>query len=437
MRDAASKWPTRLEWTAAIALTAGAAALHVERMLHAGGLWRDEAAALEAATAPTLAELWERLAFEIMPALSLLVLRAWTSLEWGATDPGLRFLGMLIGMGLLGALWLDGKLLGYRIPFLGLLLLGFSPVVVSWGDSIRPYGLAMLLIVLTIGCTWKALETPRPGWLAAAGGLGILSVQCAYPNAFLVFGAYVSAIAYSLSRGYRRRAAVFLGLGAAAALPFFLYWVPLRRIAEWAVIVQSPKTTYTLVNDLIGTLSSPHPVMLLAWGSAAVLGIGAVLTRIARKTETSGPPPPDPVLFAGLGFLGSAASYAAWLAIGSYLSYPWHFLPLLAASAVYLDTILAGNASAPRKRWIRACAFLLIAGILFPAAWLEARVRSTNADLVAAAVRGHAGAGDVIVVVPWYFSISFQRYYRGATPIYNLPPLGPVNAHRYDLLKRT
>jgi hypothetical protein len=42
----------------AIGLTAIAIALHVVRGLHAGGLWRDEVAALEVARSPTWTELW-------------------------------------------------------------------------------------------------------------------------------------------------------------------------------------------------------------------------------------------------------------------------------------------------------------------------------------------------------------------------------------------
>jgi hypothetical protein len=52
-------------------------------MRHAGPLWRDEISSLRAAT-----------------------MRLWNFLDWGASDEGLRTLGLLIGLGVPGAIWL-------------------------------------------------------------------------------------------------------------------------------------------------------------------------------------------------------------------------------------------------------------------------------------------------------------------------------------------
>src|SRR5207248_6219387 len=47
----------RAGWTAAVLLTVAVGGLHLLRLLHAGGLWRDEAAAVALATLPTVREI--------------------------------------------------------------------------------------------------------------------------------------------------------------------------------------------------------------------------------------------------------------------------------------------------------------------------------------------------------------------------------------------
>jgi hypothetical protein len=46
-----------------------------------------------------------------------------------------------------------------------------------------------------------------------------------------------------------------------------------------------------------------------------------------------------------------------------------------------------------------------------------------------------SGAADTILVAPWYFGITFQRYYDGSSPWITLPPISDHKMHRYDLLK--
>jgi hypothetical protein len=61
--------------------------------------------------------------------------------------------------------------------------------------------------------------------------------------------------------------------------------------------------------------------------------------------------------------------------------------------------------------------------------------RQTNADLVAATVAAAAAPRDLVVVVPWYYGVSFGRYYHGAAPWLTLPVVADHRFHRYDLLK--
>jgi len=56
-------------------------------------------------------------------------------------------------------------------------------------------------------------------------------------------------------------------------------------------------------------------------------------------------------------------------------------------------------------------------------------------DVVAGAVQRQAQPGDLVVVYPWYFGVSFGRYFQGDTAWVTLPEIEDVRFHRYDLLR--
>src|SRR5689334_4952621 len=98
-------WIRKTEWIVALALSALAIAFHVVNLLNAGGLWRDEAAAVNLSTLPSFGEIWARLEHESFPLLLTLLLRGWTAIGLGGSDLGLRVLGLIVGMAVLAALW--------------------------------------------------------------------------------------------------------------------------------------------------------------------------------------------------------------------------------------------------------------------------------------------------------------------------------------------
>ena len=50
------------------------------------------------------------------------------------------------------------------------------------------------------------------------------------------------------------------------------------------------------------------------------------------------------------------------------------------------------------------------------------RVRFTNIDLVAARLNKLVAKEDFVIVTPWYYGISFERYYRGPGDWVTVPP---------------
>ena len=58
--------------------------------------------------------------------------------------------------------------------------------------------------------------------------------------------------------------------------------------------------------------------------------------------------------------------------------------------------------------------------------------RQTNVDVVASKLTAGASAHDLIVVIPWYFGTSFDRYYHGRADWQSVPPLAH---YRFDFVR--
>ena len=153
-------WIRPAEWVIAGLLTALALGLHILFFRNVGGIWRDEVNSLSFATMP-LADAFHNLRYDSFPLLTTIVLRAWVHVA-GASDLALRIYGLLVGTLFLAAIWFTGRQLGPGPPLIPLALVGLNPWVVRTTDAIRPYGWGLVLIVATLGCVWKAVETEKP-----------------------------------------------------------------------------------------------------------------------------------------------------------------------------------------------------------------------------------------------------------------------------------
>src|SRR5262245_57682735 len=87
----------------AVLITLAAICFHLIFRLQAGGFWRDEVNTINVASRHSLGEM----ANDSFPILTPLVVRGWLMLGLGRSDEGLRWLGTLVGLGLLAALWLS------------------------------------------------------------------------------------------------------------------------------------------------------------------------------------------------------------------------------------------------------------------------------------------------------------------------------------------
>src|SRR6185295_6134660 len=173
---------TRLELGAAVSMTVAACYLHATFLLRAGGLWRDEVVSFNVATQPTLEAVHDAVRFDSFPSFFHLLLRAWLSLGWTNSDLGARTLGLVIGLGVLAALWWNARVFESRVPLFSLLLLGVSGVCVRTTDAVRAYGVRVLCVALCFGLIWRVATKPSTANVLLAGVAAILAVQSLYQS---------------------------------------------------------------------------------------------------------------------------------------------------------------------------------------------------------------------------------------------------------------
>src|SRR5206468_12125007 len=139
------------------------------------------------------------------------------------------------------------------------------------------------------------------------------------------------------------------------------------------------------------------------------------------------------ILFAGTSLVLAAAGFAFFLKVAALPTQPWYYVPLMAFSAVCLDTIFLAA-----WRWARPAAMILpilTIATTFVFELPSVICRQTNVDFIAAQLSTQVTPNDYVIVHPWYCGVTFSRYYKAAASWTTLPPLEDYTLQRYDLLK--
>ncbi len=399
-----------------------AVTLHGAAFFSAGALWRDEANSIQQARLPSWDSLLRSLEYDSFPILYPALLRVWSSLEWGASDAGLRVLGLSTGLALLVSIYLVAKLLGSRRPAIVLVLLAGNALLVSEGDSVRPYGVSLIFLLWTYGLMGRAAARPSFGVFSAASLASVLSVQAGYTNALLVGALCVCAAGVAAARGERRRLWWYFAPGALAALSLVPYAQVLHRAGAWAAILEHRIDWRQFFGRLVQPQSLPAVVAWLGFIGLAAAAAGRPGNR-----------PRDPSLlrYKVWALLLSLAVQLAFLQAAGMTPFPRYFLPLAILAAFAIEEAL--EAWNPGLRTAAVTAALLLTA--WPA-WASVRMRHTNVDEVARLLGQRAGPRDLIVVSPWFLHTSFQRYYRGTCRWITVPDLDRDPMTRYDLVRR-
>jgi len=425
----------RVELVFALAVTALLAAVHVSLFVHAGPLWRDEVNSVNLVSM-SFADFRENFQFDSFPVAWFGLLRAWMLTGAGASDTGLRVLGLLTGLGVLGVLWWSARRTGAQTPLFSLAFLGFNAAVVYFGDSLRAYGVGMLTGIVAFALVHQFAERPnlRRGLAAAAAAL--LAVQCVFYNAIVVLAACSGGAALALRRRLPATIPRLIAVGLPAALSLLMYAGTIQRQSEWNAIVRWPINLawiwakFRVATEMTAVIA-PWTWVAFTAGSLA-LAIGLVAWGGAGIPDDSR----DHAAFWGAALAVGVTAYLVFLLTLRYPMQPWYFLTLLALAAVCFDGILLSVPVSPRLRLVRLVAAVLLIAFAFPRVWEVTRLRRTNLDRVASTLATTATAADAIVITPWHHGLTFARYYRGAARWTTVPPMDSHQVHRWDLLMR-
>lgn len=423
----------KIDWILAVIITAAAVLLHLVFLGHAGGLWRDEAGVVTLATLPTFGETWTYLGHESCPLFFPTVIHCWSAIGFGGTDFELRIYGFGVGLLLLGAIWFNGWALTRSVPLISLGLLATNITVIRWGDSLRAYGTGSVLMLLTMGFMWRFVAVPnRIRWLFALLA-ALASVQCMFQNAFLLLAVCVAGGAVCLRRKDVKSASAVLAIGLLAAFSMVPYLRSIHESKGWSVLSQTG-----FLPSLVWQNLSEALAFRTVWTKWLWFGLGLLVlfrwARILGCVEVSKDKREAPViLYATTALAAGTFMFFIYLRLAALPTQVWYYLPLMTFAAVCMDAAFADQF--PRfqaGRWLLLC---LVAVMPFAETFKAAQYRQTNMDLVAATVRENAGPEDLILVHPWYYGVSFHRYFTGKTPWMTLPDLADHRFHRYDLLK--
>lgn len=424
----------RREWQFAILVTVAILALHFYFLFHAGGFWRDEVNVLNLAGSHSLAFMTR----DSFPVLLPLLVNGWAVIGLADSDLKLRLLGILIGLGLAGALWLAAWTARRAPPLLSLTLLGLNATVIFWGDSLRAFGLGSLLIVLAMAAMCFLLEKPtwrRMGILSIAT---VLSVQALYQNAVLFGGIGLGGWLVCWLRKDKSAALKIFVAGLVAAGSLLPYWDCVAKWSHSAAVIRPGFSYVAVTGNLNGVAAFPLPQYVWVWRllGLTVMGLGAAafFRPPQRFIQSRGRlTPAELQLFAGAILLASLAGYFCFLYFAALITEPWYFLPLLALGAICFDL---GVPLRTLPRLLRTVVFGVLvatAGIAVPFAARDLNCRFTNVDLAAEYLMKEASPQDYLLVTPWYLGISFDRYYQGAASWDTLPPVTDHSTHRFDL----
>jgi hypothetical protein len=407
-------------WALALVLLLLALALHLRFVQHAGGLWRDEANLANLASRSSLAGM----AHDNFPVLMPLLVHAWQQV-FGPSDTALRWLGAVIGLGLVAALFAAAMLLRRAPPLIALALLALNPVLLFYGDSLRAYGLGSLAVALAFAAAWALLQKPTGLRTAAFALAATASVQALFQNSVLILAICAGAFAVCARRKDLRTALKILAGGVIAALSLLPYLPGLRNAPQSAVNLRSGFQPDVIWDNLQTALGFPLPQYLWVWLALTLI---VLLGYLCKHKDAA-----EPAVFAAITLLVALGTFAAFLWFAQLPTQQWYFLPIMTLAVAAFDAALP-----PLPKSFHAAAFGLVAATAVagaPFAWRATAQRFTNIDLLARQVAATAVPGDCVVVSPWYLGISFDRYFHAHIPWTTLPPLSDHSGHRYDLVR--
>jgi len=397
-------------------------------------LWRDECAVLQLAEMPKIGEIFANFQRESFPVVFPLTVRAYAAI-FGTSDAAFRAFGAVVGVLLLLVCWINSRLLTNSPPLMSLALLGLNATFLIWGTSVRGYGIGSVLILLAFGSLTKMLTAPTISRIIAAGLACVASVQFLLFNSVLLMAIGIAVITVCLIRRKGRPAIAIASIGAGCLVSILPYVWPFWNESRSTVVFQGPVDLGWFWDQLSLAFGDPVHVMVGLWVGSFAVVIFAAAGRLYVTWSNKPLPEWDLLLFGSITSIASIVAYFVFLKAVSYRTREWYYLALLAILAGGIDLVAANLSSI---RWVRVARLTFVIATLIGmpfADWPKITERQTNLDFVARNLEEVAQPRDLIVGNPWFFGITLNWYYHGATPWVTLPTMNDHTVHRFDLVK--
>lgn len=417
----------RVELCGALLMTACAGYWQIMIFTNAGALWRDEILSLNVASLPTIRDLWQKMFYDSCPVLWLLILRGWKLLGF-SSDQQLRLLGLLLGLSVLGSVWLVEHWFGNRCPTVCLALICYCPTILYSISTLRAYGVGILTSIIVFGLTWRAVLNPSRGRLVLLLSACLLVVHSLWINSVLVFTFMVSGAVVHARRKHWRAATKLLGIGVIAAISLGSYLPRVRTSTQGINIFRPPAeqmfSFWSMINNAISSAGVIHG---MAWALLNTLAIIAGVSSVIRRKElrVGSNHRDDLITYNGICLILGTSLYL-WFYYRLHVITPsWYYAGIMVLAALCIENLLFVRPMAIRTVLIR----ISLAGILsltaLPDVWHEVHLRRTNVDLIAKTLSMHAAKEDLILVSPFYCGTTFDHYYTGHTNWITIPPTEP------------
>ena len=366
-----------IEWMVAALSAALIVVLHFVNLKHAGGLWRDEAAAVNLALFPSFGEIWSHLEHESFPLLLTMLLRAWNALGLGGSDLALRIFGMLVGLAVLAALWWNAWRFSASPPIISMLLFGLSPVAIRWGDSLRAYGLGVFFFLLALGLIWNVVRSPSQKTVLLAMVGSILAVQALYQSIFMLAAFCLGGVVVAARRRDFKGTLLVIFVTLPAALSLLPYLGVIRRASEWNVATEVPIDLPRIGLVFHRALNDPGPLMFWLWAILflAAIVIGCVLLPKRRQAPVRRDDS-EVAWFLLTIMVALTTAYYIFLRLLKFPTETWYYLVWMGVMAVAIDALIARmvrDGWPGRSGWSRCDR----SGRLSPGVWQPAHVRMT------------------------------------------------------------
>jgi hypothetical protein len=393
---------------------------------------------LYVATTPSLKEFLDSLVFDPFPILFVSVLHIWIGLGFGNSDFGLRVLGFLIGISLIGAIWLSCRLIDKErwAPLWPLAFVALNPQTIVEGDSVRAYGLGLIGIFLSFALIWQlTFRTRGIGTAIAALIAALIAVHSLYLNSLILFAICTAGIVVSIKRKQWSTATVILFVGAIGALSLLPYASIMRGAHEQLGLQHDARSISDAAQAVISTFTSGKPgvaslsILLFLCGLIALFVPWSRRYLLDRVKSSS-----DELLFAVI-----VAVVATFISLGflwsSGLPGSRYRRPLVAALSLSTQVVYTRLRRNTGLTVANLVGFGLTAATFVPSAYHWSQVRRTNCDLAAATVTKHADENDLVIVTRFTHALTFQRYYHGQATWMSVPGVADHRQHRWDLAR--